>query len=325
VKLLQVSDSCFAVLNEKNRVCDANSGLVNRGGGVLIDTQSDLAHARRMAGLFGTVWPGMPKRVINTSESGDHVWGNQVFAGAEIIAHRTVPGLMQEVADPREYQAWLDGAGRPPSGPALGAARPGLLAVGRQLRQDYSFDGIDPTPPATVFDDRYALDLDGLEVRLIHVGPCHRMGDTIVHVPAERVVFAGDVVFGRCTPMGWCGSCATWLRALDLIIGLDPEVIVPGHGAVCGIEGAMDMQAYLEYVADESKRCFAQGMEALEAAKRIELGPFREWRTPARLFANVASAYRELRGEPACAPWEGASTFDAMYEVAKARGIEVEF
>jgi cyclase len=30
----QVSDSCFAVLCEKNRVCDANSGLINRGGGV---------------------------------------------------------------------------------------------------------------------------------------------------------------------------------------------------------------------------------------------------------------------------------------------------
>ena len=45
MKLQQVSDNCFAVLNEKNRVCDANSGLINRAGGIVIDTQSDLAHA----------------------------------------------------------------------------------------------------------------------------------------------------------------------------------------------------------------------------------------------------------------------------------------
>jgi hypothetical protein len=32
MKMTQVSDSCYAVLNEKNRVCDPNSGLVNRGG-----------------------------------------------------------------------------------------------------------------------------------------------------------------------------------------------------------------------------------------------------------------------------------------------------
>jgi glyoxylase-like metal-dependent hydrolase (beta-lactamase superfamily II) len=71
---------------------------------VVIDTQSDLFHARRMIELFGKVWPGMPKRVINTHEDGDHVWGNQLFEGAEIIAHRTVPDRMRHVADPRESQ-----------------------------------------------------------------------------------------------------------------------------------------------------------------------------------------------------------------------------
>ena len=38
MEMKQVSDSCFAVLNEKNRLCDANSGLIDRGGGVVIDT-----------------------------------------------------------------------------------------------------------------------------------------------------------------------------------------------------------------------------------------------------------------------------------------------
>ena len=82
MKMQQVSDSCFAVLNEKNRVCDANSGLINLGGGVVIDTQSDLAHARQMIEMFSKVWPSMPRRVINTHEDADHVWGNQLFVDA---------------------------------------------------------------------------------------------------------------------------------------------------------------------------------------------------------------------------------------------------
>ena len=57
MEMKQVSDNCFAVLIEKNRVCDANSGLINRAGGVVIDTQSDLAHARQMIELFSKVWP----------------------------------------------------------------------------------------------------------------------------------------------------------------------------------------------------------------------------------------------------------------------------
>jgi hypothetical protein len=40
MKMQQVSDHCFAVLNEANLVCDANSGLINLGDGVVIDTQT---------------------------------------------------------------------------------------------------------------------------------------------------------------------------------------------------------------------------------------------------------------------------------------------
>jgi glyoxylase-like metal-dependent hydrolase (beta-lactamase superfamily II) len=325
MKLQQVTDNCFAVLNERNRVCDANSGLINLGGGVVIDTQADLSHTRRMIELFGSVWRGMPKRVINTSEDGDHVSGNQLFAGSEIIAHRTVPDHMAEVAVRSQYQKLRDGANGLVSRLMLRAIRPGALAVGSQLRQDYDFDGIELALPTTLFDDRYELDLDGMEVHLIYVGPCHQIGDTIVHVPQEGVVFAGDLIFRQGVPMGWTGSYAKWLQCLDLIIWLDPEVIVPGHGPVCGIEGAMDMKAYLEYVLDESKRCFWLGLSALEAAKRIELGPYREWRCPARLVANVESAYREFRAKDENPPRNVASTFNSMYEVAKARGLAVEF
>ena len=325
MKLQQVSDNCFAVLNERNRVCDANSGLINLGGGVVIDTQSDLPHGRKMIELFGRVWPGMPKRVVNTHEDGDHVWGNQLFEGAEIIAHRTVKELMPEVADPRETQRLLKGTHRFLTRMLLKALHPGALAVARQLQQDYDFNGIQLALPTTVFEERHVLDLDGTQVHLIYVGPCHQIGDTLIHVPREKVVFAGDVIFRECTPMGWNGTYEKWLKVLDLIIALDPDVIVPGHGPVCGIEGAMEMRAYLEHVHEEASRCFEQGLTPLQASKRIDLGPYERWRSPARLYANVERAYRELRGEPADTPFDMAATFDAIYDVAKARRCAVEF
>ena len=325
MKLQQVSNNCFAVLNEKNLVCDANSGLVNRGGGVVIDTQSDLHHARRMIELFGKVWPGMPKRVINTHEDADHVWGNQLFEGAEIIAHRTAAERMKHVADPKETQQLLKAANGFLSSLVLKVLHPGALAIARQLLQDYDFDGIKLVLPTTVFEERHLLDLDGTQVHLIFVGPCHQAGDTIVHVPKERVVFAGDVLFRLCTPMGWTGTYEKWLKILDLIIALDPEVIVPGHGPLCGLEGAMEMKAYLEHVRAESRRFFDQGVSALEASARIDLGPYGTWRAPVRIYLNVERAYREFRNEPQDKPWDSAKSFDSIYQVAKARGIAVEF
>ncbi|MHC5110485.1 MAG: MBL fold metallo-hydrolase [Planctomycetota bacterium] len=325
MKMEQVSDNCYAVLNEKNRACDANSGLINLGGGVVIDTQSDLAHARQMIELFGKVWPAMPKRVINTHEDADHVWGNQLFDGAEIIAHRSVPGRMKDVADPQESRRLMRGVNGLLARVLLKALHPGILAAGRQLQEDYNFDGIELVLPTTLFDERYELNLDGTEVHLIYVGPCHQVGDTIVHLPGEGVVFAGDVVFRQCTPMGWTGSYAKWFRCLDLITGLDPAVVVAGHGPVCGIEGVRELRAYLEYVRAESRRFFDEDLTALDAAKRIEFGPYGAWRAPARLYMNVERAYREFRGEPADAPWNRPRVCRAIYKVARARGVDIEY
>jgi glyoxylase-like metal-dependent hydrolase (beta-lactamase superfamily II) len=325
MKLLQLSDSCFAVVHAQHRACDANSGLVNLGGGVVIDTQGDLRQARRMIELFGEVCAGMPKRVINTHEDGDHVRGNQLFAGAEIIAHRSVPERMKQVADPDDARALLEGVGGALASLPLEGSRPGALPIASQRRQACEREGIALALPTTVFDQHHVLDLDGTEVHLTHVGPCHQRGDTIVHVPSEGVLFAGDVVFRECTPVGWAGTYDNWLGALDLIIGFDPEVIVPGHGPVCGIEGAMEMKAYLEYVREEAERFFRQGLTALEASKRIDLGPYGTWRAPARLYMNVERAYREFRHEAADKPWDHAKVFDAVLAVAEAKGIQVEF
>src|SRR6516165_2584212 len=215
MKMHQVSVYCFAVINEKNRVCDANSGLINTCGGVVIDTQSDLAHARQMISMFSEVWPAMPKRVINTHEDADHVWGNQLFEGAEIIAHRSVPERMKQVAEPKEGQKLLHGVGRFLTRLVLKNLHPGLEATGEQLLEDYNFDGIELVLPTTLFDARYELNLDGNEVHLIYVGPCHQVGDTIINVPGERVVFAGDVLFRQCTPVGWTGSYEKWFKCLE--------------------------------------------------------------------------------------------------------------
>src|SRR5439155_595127 len=119
--------------------------------------------------------------------------------------------------------------------------------------------------PTTLIEDRLELDLDGIAVHLIYVGPAHTAGDVVVHLPAARVVFTGDVLFRLCTPVGWEGTYARWIAALDEIVALDPAVVVPGHGPLSGVEGPREMQAYLRYVRAEAKRGFDAGLPALEA------------------------------------------------------------
>ncbi len=321
----QVSASAYAAIAARNRLCDANSGFVARGLGLVVDTQSDLAHARALQAHIRGVFDGPPGLVVNTHEDLDHVFGNQVFAGAEVVGHRTLPARMPQAADPRRMARTLGYAKSPITRRVMGWLAPGALAAIDQLGGDYDFAGIRPVPPTRLVDDRLDLDLDGLAVELIHVGPAHQQGDLLVHLPAEGVVLAGDIVFRGCTPIGWRGTFADWRRALATLDDLRARVIVPGHGPVCGAEGTADVRAYIDHVEAAARPLFDAGVPAFEAATRIDIGPFAAWNVPARLYPNVERAYRGFRGDPPDKPWNFLRLFDRMHALAQARGWPLEF
>jgi glyoxylase-like metal-dependent hydrolase (beta-lactamase superfamily II) len=187
-----------------------------------------------------------------------------------------------------------------------------MLETFARLLADWDFSGIELVPPTTLVDDRLRLDLDGVAVELVWVGPAHTGGDLLVHLPAERVVFTGDVLFRLCTPIGWDGTYARWIAALDEIVALAPEVVVPGHGPLCGVEGPRDMKAYLRYVEAEARRCFDAGLSRLDAARRIDPGPYAGWTEPERIVFQIERAYRELRDVPFDAPLDVTGLFRDM-------------
>jgi cyclase len=77
------------------------------------------------------------------------------------------------------------------------------------------------------------------------------------------------------------GSYQEFSDALDRIIDLDPATIVPGHGPVCGNEAVRDEQAYFQHVLDESRKYFDQWLTCKQAAERINLDRYGEWKAPA--------------------------------------------
>jgi len=306
VELREIARDVYACLQEERGLGTSNSGLVNRSGGLVVDTFWDLPHTRQMIDTYARVWKTPARRVVNTHHNGDHCWGNQLFPGAEIIGHRLCAASFGK--EQPSFMQMLRDAG--------GSEDPMLRDMARQL-VDWDFRGVTLTPPTTLIDDRLELDLDGIAVRFIYVGPAHTAGDVIVHLPAARVVFTGDILFRLCTPIGWEGTYDRWIAALDRIVALAPDVVVPGHGPVCGLEGPREMKAYLQYVRAESKRLFDRGLSAVDAAKRIDLGPYAGWTEPERIVFQVERAYRELRGEPFDAPIDVTPLFGAMYELAR--------
>jgi len=305
--LEELGRDVYACMQEEKGLGTSNSGLVNRGGGLVVDTFWDLPHTRDMIAQYARVWRAPARRVVNTHHNGDHAWGNQLFPDAELIGHRRCaeafgrerPEMMQMLRN------------------QAGSDSPVLRALAAKLA-DWDFTGVMPTPPTTLIDDRLDLDLDGIRIELRWVGPAHTAGDVIAWLPKERIVFTGDVLFRLCTPIGWDGTFDGWIAALDAIVALDPKVVVPGHGPLCGVEGPREMREYLAYVRAECGKLFAAGVPAIEAAKKIDLGPYAAWTEPERIVFQVERAYREIQGVAYDAPLDVNLLFAGMYEVRQA-------
>ncbi|HXW04455.1 MAG TPA: MBL fold metallo-hydrolase [Vicinamibacterales bacterium] len=88
-------------------------------------------------------------------------------------------------------------------------------------------------PADVTFDREHVLDLGGVRVRCIVVGPTHTRGDTGFLVEEDAVLFAGDVVMNESfLAAGGTSSMKAWLAAFDTFEALKPRTIVPAHGSV---------------------------------------------------------------------------------------------
>ncbi len=237
---------------------------------------------------------------VNTHGNGDHWFGNQLVAGAEIIAARGTVTDMRQIgpAEMRQLLTAPTDAGR----------------FARRIFGRFDYTGIEPVLPHRVFDGETTLDVGGTEVRLIDVGPAHSAGDTIVHVPGARTVYTGDIVFAEATPVVWHGPFANWLAACDLLLSLDVDTVVPGHGPVTTKQAVRQVRDYLTYVHEQATARFTAGMPVMDAARDIRLGRFADLAESERLAVNVHTVYREL--DPALAPLDGPALFARMAQLA---------
>lgn len=177
----------------------------------------------------------------------------------------------------------------------------------------FEFDGIEAVLPKRTFSGELSLRVGERELWLIEVGPAHTRGDTLVHLPAERVLYTGDVLFAGAHPIAWAGPVSNWIAACERILALDPQAIVPGHGPLSTVEQVRELRDYFEYLYEQARLRHAEGMTALQAARSLALDRWAAWKEDERLVVNVANIYAELDGEQAP---PAIAAFQAMAELA---------
>jgi glyoxylase-like metal-dependent hydrolase (beta-lactamase superfamily II) len=154
-------------------------------------------------------------------------------------------------------------------------------------------------PADITFDRDYSLDLGGVHVRFVLVGPTHTRGDTGFFVEEDGVLFAGDVVMNDSfLSANDASSMTAWLKAFDTFEAMQPKTVVPSHGAVG--TGALigSNRALMQTIQSRAAALKAQGKSIDEAVAAVQAeltAAHPGWPRANGIAAATRAAYNEAK------------------------------
>ncbi|MEV8379030.1 MBL fold metallo-hydrolase [Kribbella sp. NPDC056861] len=181
----------------------------------------------------------------------------------------------------------------PPHVPVIASQR-----TDNELRQGFCPAAVAAAVQET-FDDVHRLTVGDLEVELIEAGPAHALGDTVVWLPADRVLITGDLLRNGVHLSTVTGSPSAWRDSCDRLLRLEPNLVVPGQGPPGGAQLLGTIRDYLARLCDVAATCHAAGMPLVDASASIIGSHWPDWAVPENLVKTVAARYRELGAEDA--------------------------
>jgi cyclase len=112
--------------------------------------------------------------------------------------------------------------------------------------------------PTEVFEDHYEVEVGDVCIELTHYGG-HKVDASVVWLPQEKVLFAGDLIFEGRYPYILSSDVPRWVEVLDQLPSYGAEVILPGHGTICTEFEIAILKDYLTDTWQRTSDPIAQG------------------------------------------------------------------
>jgi glyoxylase-like metal-dependent hydrolase (beta-lactamase superfamily II) len=242
VTFARLSENAYAYTTEG----DPNTGVVVGDDGVMvIDTQATPAMAQDVIRHIRQVTDKPIKYVVLSHYHAVRVLGASAYQPREIIASEATLEMIRE----RGKEDMASEIGRFP----------------RLFRDVESIPGL--TWPTITFAHEMTVWMGRLEVRISQVGAGHTRGDSIVWLPAQRVLFSGDLVEYNAGIYTGDAQLAEWPATLDRLAALKPERLVPGRGAA--MMTAADSLKAIAFTRDFVSALYACAKENVAAGKNL--------------------------------------------------------
>ncbi len=205
----------------------------------------DAQYARTADAVMAKIKELSPKKIqylINTHYHGDHTSGNPIIGkDAQIISQKNCKETLLAGLKPEETPE------------SIGA-------------------------PNKTFDTEKTITLGNETVRLVHMGPGHTSGDTIVIFDKAKVIHAGDLFFHGMPPyidVKDGSDTKNWVRTIQLLAEKHPDFqVIPGHGKVTDMKEFVKFADYLNALRKEVSAAIKAGKTKEQAVESIDLSSF---------------------------------------------------
>src|SRR5437762_10902372 len=235
LRIEKVKDDLYMISGEGGNV----AVYVTSDGVLLVDDMFDRNHADILAQIKSVTDKPL-KYVVNTHQHDDHAGGDlKMLPIAEVIAHQNVRANLEHIKQPY----YEDTPGTP---------------IGL---------------PRVTFSDEFAVHLGGKEVRARYFGRGHTGGDAVIYFPELKVIHTGDLFLTRPTQpyidYANGGSALEWTKALDEVLKLDFDTIIPGHGPLSDRAGLLKWQSDFRTMRDRIGGMVRQGRSKDEVSQTL--------------------------------------------------------
>ena len=303
-QLIELSEKIYAALHKEGGLGICNTGIIDMGEQTLvIDTTYTPVSAQDLKSTAEMLTTRPVGMVMNTHHHKDHILGNQVFKPrADIISSQNACDLIKEKTKDELQQLKYDFKER-------------ILLLKEDLKNERDpkkitemseniyflmdlsaiFPNINPTPPNITFEEKISLYGTKRQAECSTFKHAHSPGDSVVFLPQEKILFCGDLLFAHKHPYMGSADVKGWIAALETIIDLEPETIVPGHGHLAKVEDLEQMKNYLQFIDQAVSEVLNKG-EGKDKLEKISIpDEFSTWEQPERFQENLGIVYQKLK------------------------------
>jgi cyclase len=130
-----------------------------------------------------------------------------------------------------------------------------------------------PGEPNITFADKASVFSGGVEVQLLHLGPGHTSGDTVIYFPDLKTVHAGDLIVDGMPVIDYAGggSAIAFVKTIAALLEVDFDTLIPGHGRLMTKQDVADYKARFEEMNRRLRNLARSGTPKSEVRAKLYL------------------------------------------------------